>query len=41
MKRLLVSGAALVAAIWTASAQVLYSTGFEEFNLGAINGQFS
>ncbi len=41
MKRLLFSGAAILAAVWTASAQVLYSTGFEEFNTGLISGQFS
>lgn len=40
MKRLLFSGAALIAALWTANAQTLYSTGFEEFNLGPIVNQF-
>jgi hypothetical protein len=41
MRRTLLTIAALyAAACLTANAQVLYSTGFEEFNLGAIANQF-
>ncbi|GIV08215.1 MAG: hypothetical protein KatS3mg019_0306 [Fimbriimonadales bacterium] len=40
MRRTILSGAVLFAAFWTVHAQVLYSTSFDDFNLGSINTQF-